>query len=197
MKKRLLIVLFLLVTTIFIVGCSSEEPYKYEGEEMVTMEGRVLKLEDIPENSAGETVINHFLYAITGNFEGMLANLADTEPHVISVQNEKDSFKEGIYIKSYVIHNISTLKEKEYNEEKLGNGDRNPFYYQDWKEIVEEYKLVEYKIVNIEFTMNHSEKSNALVPQYGDGTYSRNFIVGKIDKDTTFKIYDFGMLESR
>jgi len=197
MRKRLLLVLFLLVTTILIVGCSPEEPYSYEGKEIVTMDDRELKLEDIPENSAEETVINHFLYRITGDFESMLADLADTEPHRISVNSEKVSFKEGIYIKSYVIHNISTLKEKEYNEEKLGNGDRNPYYYLDWKEIVEEYKLVEYKIIDIEFTMNHSEKSNALVPQYGDGTYSRNFIVGKTDKDTAFKIYDFGMLEIR
>ncbi len=197
MRKRLLVVLLLLVTIILIVGCSSEDPYKYEGEEFVTMDDRELKLEDIPENSAEETVLNYFLYAITGDFESMLADLSDKESHRIIVNSEKVGFKEGIYIKSYVIHNISTLKEKEYNEEKLGNGDRNPFYSEKWREIVEEYKLVEYKIVNIEFTMKHSEKSNALVPQYGDGTYSRNVIVGKIDKDTTFKIYDFGVLESR
>ena len=108
----------------------------------------------------------------------------------------KKKWLKMVYIKSYVIHEISTLEKKEYNEEELNNGERNPLYYYGWKEIVEEYKLEQYKIVNLEFTQTHSDKSNELGPQWGDGTYSRNFIVGKIDKDDVYKIFDFGMPQS-
>lgn len=61
-----------------------------------------------------------------------------------------------------------------------------------WEEIVEKYNLKEYEIINVKFTQKHSDKSIELGPQWGDGTYNRNFIVGKSSKDNNYKIYEYG-----
>ncbi|WP_148865617.1 hypothetical protein [Thermosediminibacter litoriperuensis] len=69
-------------------------------------------MEDIPENIVEETVMKEFLYTITAEFDAMSDILADIEPHRISIENEKKLFEDDIYIQSYIIHEISTLTEK-------------------------------------------------------------------------------------
>ncbi|WP_129600132.1 hypothetical protein [Anaerophilus nitritogenes] len=216
MKKLFLVVLILLMIVILSVGCSKEKsqedkkteventseiekPYTFKGETHISVDDRSLVLEDVPKNMAEETVLKNFLYNITSEFSKMLDNRGDEDIQnsEILLENEEKSFKDGIYIQSYIIHEISTLKEKEYNEEKLDNGKLNPLYYYDWKECVKKYNLTEYEIVNVNFTQTHSKKSNELGPQWGDGKYYRNFIVGKTADDNVYKIFDFGMMWSR
>lgn len=149
-------------------------------------------MEDIPENIAEETVIKDFLYTITADFDAKSDILSNIEPHKISIESEKKKFEDNIYTQSYIIHEISTLTEKEYNEQKLDNDKQNPLYYYGWEECIEEYKLTEYEIINVKFTQTLSEKANKLGPQWGDGTYNRSYIVGKTADNNSYKIFDFG-----
>ena len=107
----------------------SQEPYIYNGQTEVNVYGRIFKLEGFTKNMAEETVVNSFLYSIVADFDSKSEILADIESHKISIRNEEKGFNDGLYIKSYTIHEISTLSENEYNQEKLENSEPNPLYY--------------------------------------------------------------------
>ena len=196
--KKILILFFIIMVSISLIACTefkeTKEAYTYKGETMVNAGERVFKLENMPENIAEEIVVNNFLYSIDANFNEMPNILAEIESHKISIKNEEKSFNEGIYIKSYTIHKIDTLSEDEYSQENLDNDEMNPLYYYNWQMIVEEYNLKEYEIITVNFTQLHSDKSNEIGPQWGDGTYDRSFLVGKSPSDRNYKIYDFGMM---
>lgn len=197
MKKILTVIAIIIVlTTLFAYKSTerSEETYIYNGETEINVDARIFKLEDIPNNIAEETVVNQFLYSIVGDFDNMSDILADIESHNISIKNEEKNLNDGLYMKSYIIHEISTLSEDEYNQNKLENDEVNPLYYYRWQDIVEKYNLKEYEIINVNFTQAHSDKLIELGPQWGDGTYDRSFIIGKSPKDKNYKIYDFGMM---
>lgn len=197
MKKVLALVALTLVS-VFLLACTniqtSEETYAFKGDSNVSVDDRKFVLEDIPKNIAEETVIRYFLYTINADFDAESVILSDIEPHKISTENKKKQFKDNIYTQSYVIHKISTLTESEYSERELDNGEHNPLYYYGWKERIKEYKLTEYKIVNVNFTQTLSKKAIEQGPQWGNGTYNRSFIVGKTADDNSYKIYDFGMM---
>lgn len=194
--KKILILITVMMVSISLFACTqtekTEEAYIYNGETEINENERSFELEDIPESMAEEMVINDFMYSIVGDFDSLSKILADTKPHNISLKNQEEQFNEGNYIQSYIIHEVSTLSENEYNQEKLGSGGNNPLYFYGWEEIVENHNLKEYEIINVKFTQKHSEKSIELGPQWGDGTFNRNFIVGKSSKDNNYKIYEYG-----
>lgn len=194
--KKTLILIFIVVVSISLFACEqtekTEEAYVYNGKTEINIKDRSFKLEDIPKSMAEEVVISNFMYSIIGDFDSLSKIIADTEIHNISLKNQEELFDEGNYIQSYIIHEISTLSENEYNQSKLETGENNPLYFYGWEKTVENYNLKEYEIINVKFTLKHSEKSIALGPQWGDGTYNRNFIVGKSSKDNNYKIYEYG-----
>ncbi len=80
-------------------------------------------------------------------------------------------------MQSYKIHQIETLPKDD-----------------NTKSLAEQYSLVEYEMINVSFTQIWSEVRMDASPQYGNGTYSREFLVGKTLDDTVYKIYNFGMM---
>ncbi len=196
--KRILILIAVIITSISLIACTQngepKETYTYSGETEINVGDRIFKLEDMPKNMAEEIVVNSFLYSITANFNGMSDILSKIEAHKISIKNEEKNFNEGLYIKSYTIHKITSLSEDEYDQERLDNDEANPLYYYEWQRIVEKYNLKEYEVITVNFTQVHSDKSIESGPQWGDGTYERSFIVGKAPNDNNYKIYDFGMM---
>lgn len=72
-------------------------------------EGRSFTLDATSQTEAEETVVNNFLYTITRDYDGWSEILADIEPHRILIENEKENFNNGIFIKSYTIHRIITV----------------------------------------------------------------------------------------
>ncbi len=201
MKKAVLLILILCLNFI-LISCTVDNSdaqnanvdYEYLGEKEVTIEDRTFKLEDLPESIKEEIVALNFMYTITGNYDGLYDITADTEIDRISIDNVEKNYLEGVYIQSYVIHNISTLTELEYDQQKFDSGEVNPLYYYGWESVIEKYGLSDYEIINVEFTQLYPEKALAWGPQLGNGRYSRNFIVAKTDKDKNYKIYDFGMM---
>lgn len=63
----------------------------------------------------------------------------------------------------------------------------------DVEQIIKQYNLTEYEIINAVYTQKHSHKKLSLGPQWGDGTYSRNYVVGKSAGEEDYKIYEFLM----
>lgn len=196
--KKILILPVIIILSISLFACTqtekTEEIYIYNGETEINLDGRSFELEDIPETRVEEIVINEFMFSIVGDFESISNILADTESNNISLKNEEKQFYEGNYMQSYIIHEVSTISKNEYSKEKLKNGESNPFYFYGWKEVVEKYNLKEYEIVNVNFTQKHSKKSIELGPQWGDGIFIRNFLVGKSTKDDDYKIYEYGVM---
>jgi len=153
----------------------SNETYVFTGGTHIEVGSRSLTFEDVPKSSAEDVVAKNFLYSITGEFERKYDILADIEPHLISIENETKQFEEGFYLQTYIIHKITTLTEEQYSQEYKEDGDYNLLIYYGWQERINQYGLIKYEIVNVEFTQTHSPKSLDKGPQWGNGTYSRNF----------------------
>ena len=196
--KRILVIISIIMVLVGLSACTetqkTEEVYTYEGETDINIDDRNFTLEEEPENKAEEIVVNYYLYNIRADFDSMADILPNNESDRISLENEREAFKDGNYIKSYIIHELSTLTEKEYREERLENGEYNILYYYGWEEVVEENNLIEYEIINVNFTQIHNEKSIELGPQWGNGMFSRSFIVGKSSNEDNYRIYAFGMM---
>ena len=196
--KRILILISIILVFTSLLACresqKTEEIYTYDGESDVSIDDRNFTLEDLPESMAEEIVVNYYLYNIRPDFDSMADILPDSESDRISLSNKREAYEEGNYIKSYIIHKLSTLTEEEYNQKSLENGEYNPLYYYGWEEVVEDNNLIEYEIISVNFTQTHTERSIDLGPQWGNDTFSRSFIVGRSPKESSYKIYDFGMM---
>ncbi len=196
--RRSIILVILILVSICLSACTqiqiSQETYVFKDKSNISIDDRNFVLEDTPQNIAEETVIKDFLYTITAEFDAKYDILSDIEPHKISIENQKKQFEDNIYTQSYIIHGISTLSEKEYSEQKLDNGEQNPLYYYGWKECIEKYKLTEYEIINIKFTQTLSKRAIEYGAQWGNGTFSRSFIVGKTADGNDYRIFDFGFM---
>jgi hypothetical protein len=154
------------------------------------VDNRFFKAEDIPKNIFEEIVFREYLYTVTAEFEKKYVILADIETHVISIENEKWLFEEGIFVQSYIVHRITTLTKEQYSLESTVFGEINPLFYWGWQRCVNEFDLIDYQIVNVDFSVIYSTGGI----QWGDGRYNRSFIVGKKSGDITYKIYDFGFM---
>jgi len=195
MKKELFLLsaLFLLC---FVYGCKNTNPARTSNSSEVvalgmtelTVGNRFFKAEDIPQNIPEEIVYREFLYTITAEFDKKYDILADKPYHGISIENEKHSFEEGSYTRSYIIHKIDTLTDDQYSQERTPSGEVNPLFRVHWRRIITEYELIDYRFVNVDFSWVHSKGGI----QWGDETYSRCFIVGKKYEDDNYRIYDFG-----
>ena len=69
--------------------------------------------------------------------------------------------------------------------------DQKPYY----DEQAATYGFKEYKIVRVEFSQRWSDKALEQAPQWGDGTYTRDFAVGKESGFRgKWKIFELGMM---
>jgi len=215
MAKRVILfalIMFMTLGLIFISACNKntidstlphdEEPLEsqvgtiIEDETSVRVDGRSIVWEDGPENNFEYMVFLFFAYEITQEFYKKAQILPITEESRRLIEADKANLEEGIYIQSYVLHKISVFSDEEYARERLDSGEINPLFYYGLEALVEKYKLSEYAVVNVDFTITHSEKATSMGPQWGDGRYNRSFLVGKTEDDSDYRIYDFGMVVS-
>lgn len=167
-------VIVILIIALTLKTDIENKPYVFNEITSIQVGDSYFLAEDKPETVQEELVYLDFLYTVEKNFDKKYEILANTEAHKISIENEKSNTDPDIYT-SYVIHKISTFDKSE----------------QDTDEILKKYNLSEYEIINTVYTQKHSLKLLTLGPQWGDGTYSRNFIVGKSKIGKSYKIYDF------
>lgn len=170
------------------------DSYQYTGETNMTIEDRSFILEDTPESVQEETVVLDFYYTITAEYAKKYDIQANIESHRISIENERKSFEEGRNTTAYTIHQIETLTEDQYTQQYNADGDSNPLYYAWLEKRLDEYGLGDYAIINVTFTQTLSDAKINAGPQYGNGTYERNYLVGKTKDDDSYEIYDFGWM---
>lgn len=178
-----------MIESIEIASNRCQENNFMEKMELIVDE-RIFILEDAPKNIMEEIVVRYFLYSITAEFDKKYDTYVNTKDYVNYIESEKRDFEEGIFIKSYIIHKITTLTEDQYNYERTDLGERNPLFYWGWEQRINEFELIDYQIVNVDFSIVHSSWGS----QYGDGTFNRSFIVGKKYGENTYRIYAFGVM---
>ncbi len=175
----IIVLIIIIIGIIFTLGTDpkkndSNEFYEFRGITGVSEGNLYFLSEAIPDTIQQETVYLDFLYTVEKNYDKKY-DIIDGA-HWLSIDNEKKNNDPDIYT-SYVIHNISTLDKSE----------------QDDDYIFEKYGIVDYERINVVYSQKHSAKLLSLGPQWGDGTLSRDYIVGKSNTDKNYKIYDFLM----
>lgn len=161
------------------VEIEESDGYNFTGEKEYAADGRSYQLDDAPENDAEALVAEDFLCSIKGDFERMAQIEADTETLRISVQNKKEAFALNKTAQFYAVHNLSSLPEGKSSEE-----DR------DWVQSVQnECGLTSFRIVTAVYTVQWPDD---VVPQYGNGTMTREILVGRSASDRADRIYDYG-----
>ena len=163
------------------------EYYDFYKEPNVELEGRSISFLDMPENDAEKVTAMDFLYSVTGDIDKKANIFADIPQHHIIIENEKKQFSDGLSKPTYIIHNIATLENRQYNQEYLPDGEYNPLYYFGWQKQIAKYGLVDFEIVNVEFSRHNFQYGDG-----GDGRFSGNFLLGTTYSDNRYKIYDFG-----
>lgn len=178
-----ILAVIILVTVAISFGTDSKAPnlkddsYVFSGTLSVQVGERYFIAEEQPKNIQEELVYRDFLYTVNGEIHKKYDILADIESLKISIENEMDNTDSEVYT-SYILHSLTTIIDKQS---------------QNVEQIVKQYNLKEYEIINAIYTQKHSANKLVLGPQWGDGTMSRNFVVGKSDSDEIYKIYEFLM----
>ncbi|MEN1759948.1 FMN-binding protein [Anoxynatronum sibiricum] len=170
--------------------------YQYEGPHRVEVEGRELELVRLPKSVAEEVVVRDFISSVTFDFDEKYKLLADIEPHTVSIENERKlALEEGRYMKAVTLYHVDTLSAKEYNEGLLANGACNDYYYDGVMDLVKQYQLVDFEVINVDYEQVLSDDTGG--PQWGTGRYLRNFLVGHRENEDLWKIYDYAMPVNR
>lgn len=154
--------------------------YAFTGKTKYDADGKSYRLEDTPDNEAEVLVAENLLCAVNGDFDREAQILGDTKYNRIDIESEKTGFQRGTSVQSYVIHRLSSLPEGRNTEE-----DR------EWVQSAEkEFGLTSFRVVTAVYTAQWPE---GVIPQWGNGTYTREFLTGRTEKEPVEKLYDFGM----
>src|SRR5665647_2821676 len=74
---------------------------------------RHFKLDVLPQNIPEELVANNYYYNIAGEFEKLSNIYGENEALKISARNTRNNFQEKVYIKEFVVKNLSVVKKDE------------------------------------------------------------------------------------
>lgn len=158
--------------------------YEFSGDVDITFTDRHFELQDPPENIAEELVANTYYYNISCQFDELYNIYVDNDYMKILVNNTKLNFEDGVYIKDFVIHSLSTL-----TKEELLNLSFD-FVDSLLQDDVAKFKLTHLTVIQADVSMAWSEKALEYGPQIGDGRYYDFYLCGK-DSDSDFwKIYE-------
>lgn len=167
------VLVILLIAAAVSVGTNPKINYDFRGVAWAQAGHRYFYAEDTPESIQEELVYLDFLYSVEGDYEKKYDIISDR--HLISIENE--SKKDPDVYSSYVLHSITTV-------------DKN---LRDYEYFPEKNNLTEFEVINVVYTKKDSLNLTVMGPQWGDGTYSRDYIVGKTAEDKDYKIQDFMM----
>lgn len=132
---------------------------------------RHVKFESSPRDLAQQAVGFFYMYQGTAQYEKCRTVTAPSRAEEMNFEQQSADFKEGCYVKEYVIHSFRTLPEKEYEDRKE--------YYDG---LAKSCGLKQYRVVQITFDQKWSDAALEKAPQWGDGSFTREFAVGKEKK---------------
>ena len=96
----LVMAIMLVLAVCFFTG---REGNQYSGETEYTNGSKSIKILDIPESEAEETVLFSFIYEIQADFEKLSDVYASTEEYKILLNNLKENEQQEYYIQKYEI----------------------------------------------------------------------------------------------
>ncbi len=144
---------------------------------------RTISIEDSIDNELEYTVYQLYYNKTLGDYEKVKELIGEDEGFKIAMQNGEKNFEDGIYMKEYVIHELSVLDKNDMKE--ISNYSKIEI-----KDKIDKLNLEQYAIVMADLSFKHNEKSLSLSPQLGDGRYIRYYILGKTSESDNFKIYN-------
>lgn len=144
---------------------------------------RTISIEDSIDNELEYTVYQLYYNETLGDYKKVMELIGEDEGFKIAMQNGEKNFEDGIYMKEYVIHELSVLDKNDMKE--ISNYSKIEI-----KDKIDKLNLEQYAIVMADLSFKHNEKSLFLSPQLGDGRYIRYYILGKTSESDNFKIYD-------
>lgn len=129
---------------------------------------RHVKFEQMPSQDAQLPAAWFFKYMGLGQFDMCHRVFPEDQLEVLNLQQSDLDFKDGIYIEEYIIHSFETLTEDAYADSR-----------ERYDALSAGYGYEEYQVIRVRFSQKWSTKALETAPQWGDGTYTRDFAVGK------------------
>lgn len=141
---------------------------------------RTLILDDSIENSLELMIYEYYCNLMSGTFPEAKQVIADGSL-LAATEAYENNFKNGIYYSRIVIDEVELVDRDDLEEITSKNK-------QTMIELLNDSKIKEFAIVEVEMTVEHNEKTQGLVSQVGDGEVKRYFLLGK--KDEAYKIIE-------
>ena len=113
----------------------------------------------------------------------------------IGVENERKRFDEGIYITETQIHEFSTLAAQDVTPDGNFFDENSNYLIEAINKTAADFKLTEYAVVHVVFSLKLSDAAFAQGSQILDGDYHRLFLVGRTERESEWKLYEIFWLE--
>jgi len=149
-------------------------------ENPVVSDDRILVLDDTIENNLELLIYEYYKNLMSGSFEDVKEIIADGSL-LASNDAYENNFKEGIYYSKIEIDEIELIDKDDLDEIAIKNK-------QAIVKKINDLKMTEFAIVEVDKTITHNEKALSMVPQVGNGDVTRYFVLGK--KDDKYKIVE-------
>lgn len=143
-------------------------------------EDRTLILDDSIENNLELMIYEYYRNLMSGAFLEAKQVIADGSL-LAATEAYENNFKNGIYYSRIFIDEVELVDRDDLGEITSKNK-------QTMIDLLNDSKIKEFAIVEVEMTVEHNEKTRSLVSQVGDGEVKRYFLLGK--KDEGYKIVE-------
>ena len=145
---------------------------------------RHVKFEKMPMDEPQKAVGWFYKYMGTAQFDLCARLFPEDLLGSLNLEQDQKDYEDGIYVKEYVIHGFQTLAADSYADQKA-----------HYEEVAASRECSEYKVVRVHFMQNWSDKALEKDPQWGNGEYTRDFLVGKESGFRgKWKILELGMM---
>lgn len=153
--------------------------YRVEGQAP-----RHVKFEIMPVGDAQKAAAWYFKYMGLGQYDRCSRLFPEDQLKSLNFDQNQLDDQEGRYIEEYIIHEFKTLSPEEYS------GVREAY-----DRLAEKYGYKEYQVVRVHFSQKWTEEALKKGPQWGDGAYARDFVIGKPEGYRKgWKIFELGMM---
>lgn len=144
---------------------------------------RTLVFDDTVENNLEMLVYEYYRDETAGAFADQQSKVAG-EVMEINVNNTEKQFKEGIYLSNITLEEVDLVDKDEINEVREHHKQRIV-------KTLTELGMTEFAFVEVEETIRHNDKSIGTQPQFGDGEYTKYYLLGK--QNGGYKIVEVDM----
>lgn len=139
--------------------------------------------DDTVENNLEMLVYEYYRDETAGAFADQQSKVAG-EVMEINVNNTEKQFKEGIYLSNITLEEVDLVDKDEINEVRV-------HHKQQIVKTLTELGMTEFAFVEVEEMIRHNDKSIGTQPQFGDGEYTKYYLLGK--QNDGYKIVEVDM----